>query len=176
MKLFSTFILVLAMAGAMQAQNNVGIGTQTPHASALLDVSSTTKGMMAPRMTTAQRTAIASPAKGLLVYDTDVNSLFHYNGSAWANLAGGGGGGFSLPFAATENQAIDVFKITNAGLGAAISGTTTNEFGRAVAGFANTAFGYAIYGYASQADGVAVYGEAGAGTAVKGYSTGGYGV
>jgi hypothetical protein len=71
------------------AQNNVGIGTQTPHASAVLDVSSlssTNRGLLAPRMTTAQRNAIANPAKGLLVYDTDINSLFHYNGSVWKNL------------------------------------------------------------------------------------------
>jgi hypothetical protein len=87
----------MLVCGNLLAQQNVGIGTQTPHASAALDVSSTTRGLLAPRMTTAQRSAIASPAKGLLVYDTDINSLFHYNGSAWINLAAGGGGnGWSL--------------------------------------------------------------------------------
>ena len=45
----------------------VGIGTITPHASSVLDVSSTTQGMLTPRMTTLQRTAIASPADGLMV-------------------------------------------------------------------------------------------------------------
>ncbi|HSK12591.1 MAG TPA: hypothetical protein VK907_05215 [Phnomibacter sp.] len=93
MKITIFFVAIIAFTFSLHAQNGVGIGTPTPHASALLDVSSTTKGMMAPRMTTAQRNAIASPAKGLMVYDTDMNSLFHYNGSAWANLAGGGGGG-----------------------------------------------------------------------------------
>lgn len=57
----------------------VGIGTITPNASSILDISSTTQGMLAPRMTTAQRTAIASPADGLMVYDTDLKSFYHYN-------------------------------------------------------------------------------------------------
>ncbi|MDI6049798.1 hypothetical protein QLS31_08140 [Flavobacterium sp. XS2P24] len=57
----------------------VGIGTITPHASSVLDVSSTTQGMLTPRMTTAQRAAIASPADGLMVYDTDLKSFYHYN-------------------------------------------------------------------------------------------------
>jgi hypothetical protein len=50
----------------------VGIGTVTPNASSVLDITSTTQGMLTPRMTTAQRTAIASPADGLMVYDTDL--------------------------------------------------------------------------------------------------------
>ncbi|MBG6060363.1 hypothetical protein IWX83_000126 [Flavobacterium sp. CG_9.1] len=57
----------------------VGIGTITPNASSVLDVSSTTQGMLTPRMTTAQRTAIASPADGLMVYDIDLKSFYHYN-------------------------------------------------------------------------------------------------
>ncbi|MDP3680927.1 MAG: hypothetical protein Q8R22_08840 [Flavobacterium sp.] len=57
----------------------VGIGTITPHASSVLDVSSTTQGMLTPRMTTVQRAAIASPADGLMVYDTDLKSFYHYN-------------------------------------------------------------------------------------------------
>lgn len=57
----------------------VGIGTITPHASSVLDVSSTTQGMLTPRMTTVQRTAISTPADGLMVYDTDLKSFYHYN-------------------------------------------------------------------------------------------------
>ncbi|MEK7254735.1 MAG: hypothetical protein AAB316_08325, partial [Bacteroidota bacterium] len=56
-------------------------------ASAQLDVSATDKGMLVPRMTTAQRTAIASPATGLLVFDTTTGGFWFYNGTAWTNLA-----------------------------------------------------------------------------------------
>jgi hypothetical protein len=58
---------------------NVGIGTTTPAASAQLDVSSTTKGLLIPRMTAAQRDAIANPATGLIIYQTDAASGLYYN-------------------------------------------------------------------------------------------------
>ncbi len=56
-------------------------GASTPHASSILDVRSTDKGMLIPRLTTVQRQAIASPANGLLVYDTNENSFFYYDAS-----------------------------------------------------------------------------------------------
>ena len=62
---------------------HVGIGTSTPHASALLDVASTTQGFLPPRMTNAQMTAIATPAPGLMVYDTDNDQWMGYNDTAW---------------------------------------------------------------------------------------------
>ncbi|MEJ8820357.1 hypothetical protein [Lacibacter sp. H407] len=55
-------------------------------ASAILDVKSTNKGFLLPRMTTAQRTAIVLPAKGLKVFDTDTNSFWFYNGTAWVEI------------------------------------------------------------------------------------------
>lgn len=68
----------------LQSVAQIGIGTSTPHASSRLDVSSTTKGFLPPRMTSAQRTAISSPAAGLMVYQTDGTAgLYYYNGSAW---------------------------------------------------------------------------------------------
>jgi hypothetical protein len=54
-----------------------------PNASAMLDISSTTSGILIPRMTTAQRTAIAGPVQGLRVYDTSTNTFWYYSGSAW---------------------------------------------------------------------------------------------
>jgi hypothetical protein len=65
-------------------QGNVGIGTTTPVSSAILDVSSTTKGFLPPRMTSAQRSAISSPAQGLVVYQTDAyKGIYSYDGAAW---------------------------------------------------------------------------------------------
>ena len=57
--------------------------------SAALDIKSTDKGMLVPRMTSAQRTIIASPATGLLVFDTTTGSFWFYNGSTWSELTGG---------------------------------------------------------------------------------------
>ncbi|MHC1776305.1 MAG: hypothetical protein AB9834_12940 [Lentimicrobium sp.] len=65
---------------------NVGIATTTPDPSALLDVSSTTKGLLPPRMNTAQRNGISSPVAGLVVFNTSENVLNVYNGSAWTSM------------------------------------------------------------------------------------------
>ncbi|MBC7420543.1 MAG: hypothetical protein H7328_07430, partial [Bdellovibrio sp.] len=71
-----------------RSSGNVGIGTTTPSSSSLLDVSSTTKGFLPPRMTRAQRNAIVSPAQALMVYNTDDNTIDYYNGAAWFSLNG----------------------------------------------------------------------------------------
>ena len=65
---------------------SINTDNSDPDASAILDVKSTVKGMLVPRMTTAQRTAIASPAAGLLVYDTDTKSFWHHQGTGWINI------------------------------------------------------------------------------------------
>jgi len=62
---------------------NVGIGTASPNGAAVLDVSSTTRGFLPPRMTTTQRNAITTPPAGLMVYNTTTNKLNFYNGTAW---------------------------------------------------------------------------------------------
>lgn len=64
----------------------VGIGTISPESSAILDISSTSQGVLVPRMTTTQRNAIASPAQGLLVFDTDLGSFYYHDGSAWVEV------------------------------------------------------------------------------------------
>jgi len=67
----------------------IGIGTVGPAASAKLDITSTTSGLLIPRMTLVQRNAIASPAAGLLIYQTDSGPGFYYNtGSGWVPLRG----------------------------------------------------------------------------------------
>jgi len=78
-------ILICFWAIGLMAQNNVGIGTTTPNQSSILDLTSTDKGFLAPRMTTVQRTAIAAPAPGLLIFDTDFGCYYYYNG-AWNSL------------------------------------------------------------------------------------------
>jgi len=76
---------------------NVGINTGvTINASSQLQVDSTTKGFLAPRMTTTQKNAISSPATGLQVYDTTLGSLNVYNGTSWIALGAGGGGSMAI--------------------------------------------------------------------------------
>jgi hypothetical protein len=65
---------------------NVGIGTTSPAASSLLDVTSTTQGFLPPRMTTTQKNAIVSPAAGLIVYDTTLNKLCVRTAAAWETI------------------------------------------------------------------------------------------
>lgn len=88
---FFLFVILITICGYNSTSQSLAINTSgaTANASAILDVSSTAKGLLIPRMTTAQRTAIGTPATGLQVYDTDLNLLFYYNGSTWASFATG---------------------------------------------------------------------------------------
>ena len=66
----------------------VGIGTATPHVSAQLEITSSNRGLLIPRMTSSQRTAIATPATGLLVFQTDAPAGFYFhNGTIWVQLS-----------------------------------------------------------------------------------------
>ena len=70
----------------IEAGGNVGVGTTTPNASAILDVQSTTKGVRFPNMSTAQKNAIGTPAAGLVVFDTTLAKLCVYSGAAWETI------------------------------------------------------------------------------------------
>lgn len=81
--------LMLLMVACVCAQN-VGINSDvsTPDGSAMLDVKSTTKGLLPPRMTSEQIAAIESPAEGLIVFNTSTKKLTYYNGTTWKNYDG----------------------------------------------------------------------------------------
>ena len=73
---------------------NLLVGTTNDIASSKVTISSTTQGFLPPRMTNAQRTAISSPAVGLMVYQTDsTEGTYEYISSGWRIINGGGGGG-----------------------------------------------------------------------------------
>lgn len=91
-KIFILCAFVFLSITGINAQNNVGIGTTTPDASSILEMQSTTQGVLVPRMTAVQRLAIATPANGLLVYDLDSMCFFYYKAAVWTNLCGGGSG------------------------------------------------------------------------------------
>ena len=84
--LITKFLLAAATASLAQSVSINSTGAQ-PNASAILDISSTSKGLLIPRMTAAQRTAIVTPAGGLQVYQTDGTKGFYYfDGAAWKQL------------------------------------------------------------------------------------------
>jgi len=87
MKQIFTFLVAVLITASTYAQ--VGIGTSSPDASAALDITSTTKGLLIPRMTNAQRLAIASPVAGLQVFVTDFDggSFMFYDGTKWGTLS-----------------------------------------------------------------------------------------
>lgn len=104
---------------------HVGIGTDTPDTSALLDLSSTTLGLLFPRLTTTQRDAIGSPAVGLIIYNTTTDVLNVFDGS-WVAVGGGGGGGITL---GTEQATTSGTTKDFTGIGSNVKRITINFFG-----------------------------------------------
>jgi hypothetical protein len=90
MRSFLLLLILICFVESSVAQSAaINTDGSNADASAMLDVKSINKGMLVPRMTTAQRTAIASPAKGLLVFDNDTGDFWFYNGTAWTSLSSG---------------------------------------------------------------------------------------
>ena len=87
--LLTAIIITLAITTNINAQVGIGVSTTNIDHSAQLDVVSTTKGFLPPRMTEVQKNAISNPASGLLVYQTDVISgYYYYDGSVWKSGLG----------------------------------------------------------------------------------------
>jgi len=66
----------------------VGVATANPDPSAAVEMKSTDKGVLIPRMSTAQRQAINNPARGLLVYDNDFDQFWYFDGNVWVHAIG----------------------------------------------------------------------------------------
>ena len=81
--------LVLLAATGVGAQVGINADNALPDSSAMLDVQSTNKGILVPRMTATQRDAIANPATGLLVYVNTDSSFYYFDGTTWLKLTGG---------------------------------------------------------------------------------------
>ncbi len=82
-------LVFLACYTSITAQVAITPDGSAPHASAMLDVKSTEKGILVPRMSSTQRSAVVSPAQGLLVYDLNTESFWFYSGTAWEELISG---------------------------------------------------------------------------------------
>ena len=90
----------------IDSSGNVGIGT-TADASAILHLSSTTKGFLPPKLTTTQRNSVSSPAEGLIIYNDTTNAINVYDGSSWAAVGG------TTINNATENELVTVASTTS---------------------------------------------------------------
>jgi len=157
---FCSLLLSLHAMGQGVAFNDDG---SNPDASAILDVKSTTKGLLIPRMTQAQRTAIATPAEGLIVYQTDgVKDFYYYNGTTWYPMADNMGnhtattninlGSYRISADGTTNG----LKFDNTG-GMSLKGTYPNSAGSMLPDTTLHVTGNGFFG---------VYGELGVGDAV----------
>ncbi len=124
------FSLILILSNAICLAQSVGIGTTTPDGSSLLELKSSSKGFLPPRMTAAEKMLVQNPKQGLLIYQTDAPAgLYVYNGTAWTSVAGSSSviGGWSLTgnpgtnpatsfIGTTDNQPLK-FRVNNIGAG-----------------------------------------------------------
>ena len=87
-----TTLFLLFMCSTLSAQQGVAVSTDgsAPHISAMLDVKSTNKGFLMPRMTAAERLAIPTPSAGLMVYETTSNLHWIFNGTSWGTIGSSG--------------------------------------------------------------------------------------
>lgn len=159
---------IFFLAFVTNAQQNVAINTDgtTAHASSILDVKSTTKGMLMPRVTSAQRTAIASPALGLLVFDTDTKTIWTHDGSNWKNLYTSGG--LTLPYSQGVNLATPGFQVSNQGTGAAIEGSSSAQFGIGMSAKATGEGSWGLFAYSNGSGSQSIRSYADNGTAFHG--------
>ncbi len=116
------FLVILLAPLFFYGQVGINDSGSAPDASAMLDVASTTKGVLIPRMTASERDNISSPATGLTVYVTDDNKFYYYDGSSWVQvevsgkawlLSGNSGTNSSVNFIGTTDAQDLIFKTNN---------------------------------------------------------------
>lgn len=115
------------------AQDNVGIGTLTPHPSAILDLNANNKGLLMPRVTSVERTAIISPATGLMVYDLTTETFWYFDGIQWVEGVGQPG-----PQGPAGPQGISGTSGTNGQDGISVTGAVVNGSGNLIITLSNS--------------------------------------
>ncbi len=129
MKRLLLILLIVAASFHLHAQVAINTTASLPNASSMLDISSTTKGLLIPRMSSVQRTAIATPADGLTVYDNTTESIWYYKaGTGWLQIASNPVT-LTLPYTGTANSTSTLFSITNTGTGMAINASSAGGTG-----------------------------------------------
>ncbi|MFT3679081.1 MAG: tail fiber domain-containing protein [Ferruginibacter sp.] len=138
--LFSYFLFLISYS------QNIGIGTTTPNTSAVLDISSTSKGLLIPRMTTTQMNAIASPAVGLMVFNMSDSIFYVRKNSGWTKLIQTGNNEWAMNAANIYNS-----NTGNVGIGTSSPVHARMEVNGSV-GAAVAIFGADKYGVAIEAN------------------------
>lgn len=189
----AVLLLLGGLAASFAAQAQVGIGTTTPAAGAALEIKSSSAGLLIPRLTAAQRTALASVPQGLLVYQADgttasggaQSGFWYYAGSSGWVFLNPAAAALALPYAGTASTSGTALDVTNTGTGPALSGTGSGTTSAAVQGLNNstgasaigvlgtTAGGYGVRGTASASGGYGVAGLATDSRGVSGFSISG---
>jgi uncharacterized protein (TIGR02145 family) len=116
------FLTALSLFFISEAHAQIGVGTTTPEPSAALDVTSTTQGLLPPRVTYDQLISIVAPAEGLMVYCTNCSpkGLYVFNGSVWSLSSGGVSPGSP---SANGSAAVAAYSCATASAGTMTSGT-----------------------------------------------------
>ena len=144
LKFCASLIFIFFCISAASAQ--VGIGTEIPHSSSLLELSSTTKGFLVPRMEEAQKNAISSPAQGLLIFQTNGTVGFYsYDGTNWLHLIDGSSQGLYFGPGTgngNNNLAVGTSMGSGTGIGSTAIGSRALENYSGVNFDYNTAVGY----------------------------------
>jgi hypothetical protein len=178
--LFLTVVItasVTAQTNTFPSTGNAGIGTTSPLASAALEMKSTSKGLLIPRMTKAQRdlVLVSAAAKGLLIYQTDnTPGFYYYNGTAWTavaskaqvwSLTGNAGTDATKNFIGTTDAHALVFRVNNVRAGfVGYSASSNTSFGYQAlsantTGNSNTGVGYqALYSNTTGNENIAIGG------------------
>ncbi len=138
MKNLFTILFTTLCISTTYAQVGINADNSVPHASAILDVKSTSKAFYPPRMTTAEKDAIVGKQVGAVVFDVTLNQLSVYNGSTWVSASGGG---FTLPYVGTaaignNGYVLDIANTTGSDGTAIIGRNSTVISGEGIAGIA----------------------------------------
>ncbi len=161
-----------AQTNTFPSTGNAGIGTTSPLASAALEMKSTSKGLLIPRMTKAQRDAVlvSTTAKGLLIYQTNSTpGFYYYNGSAWKAVSSLSGANTSLSnltatsvnqsLIPSSNNAVDIGSSVKSWRNAYLAGTLTAMSVTATstapaAAISGTGLHWGVYGFSQDSVGV----------------------
>lgn len=131
MKQIIIVVIASFIISTLSAQVAINTDGSIADASAMLDVSSTAKGMLIPRMSETERNSISSPATGLMVFVTDDSTFYYYDNSSWQKLGQGASGwNFDNPTISCDSiNRVVIGKSSGTGIFQVITDWATGTYG-----------------------------------------------